>query len=145
MIRNVVLSILVLFSISMYAQQDEPVSNIGKTLVEIKQEFPNLEYYGYDNQGEDYISRDPNGGDTSFHFVCSNNRIVKEYMKSQDNDGFSIMMYNHFCESFIEKYKWALKTDTPSRKQFVFRYYTLDIILKKENNKDTMLFMYQKR
>lgn len=130
---------------NIYAQQNEPVSNIGRTKYEMRQEFPNLEYYGQDRNGEEYISRDPNGGDTSFHFVFSSNRVVKEYMKSQDSEGFSVLMYNQFCETFVDKYRWALRTNIANHKQFIFQNYTLDIILKKENGKDIMLFMYQKR
>ncbi len=143
--KFIMLIIMALFTLNLYAQQNEPVSNIGRTMYEMRQEFQNLEYYGKDRNGEEYIFRDPNGGDTSFHFVFFNNRVVKEYMKSQDNEGFSILMFNQFCKTFVEKYRWALQINNTNHKQFVFRNYTLDIILKMENNKNTMLFMYQKR
>lgn len=147
MVQKLIVYLLIIFlgSINVYAQHDEPVSNVGRTLNEVKQEFPNLLFFGNDKDGEEYISKDLDGGDVSFHFVSKNGIIVKEFLKSQDKDGFSVMMFNQFCNTFIGKYKWALQNNTATHKHFVFTRYTLDISLTEENGMDTMLFMYKRR
>lgn len=73
--RISLLLLLFILSISLFAQ--EPGNNLGKTISQIQQEFPNLAFLRYDKGYQVYNSAGDDEDFTSFYF--SNGRVVGEY------------------------------------------------------------------
>lgn len=72
-----VFAFMVLFSIILCVNAQEPGNNLGKSLASIQQSFPNLSFLRTENGYQIYKSNGEGNDFTSFYF--SNGRLVGEY------------------------------------------------------------------
>ena len=86
-----------------FAFSQEPGNNLGKTVAQIQQGFPNLKSQG-DDKGYKVYKSSADGDDfTSFYF--SNGRLVGEYTYIFDysDSGYIRDLYNSLFNSFANK------------------------------------------
>lgn len=95
-VMNRVFKILFL-SFSLFApiilNAQEPKNNLGKTISQLRQTFPNLRYVETRNGMAEYIS---NG----ITFTFKNNKVVAESMDVDEGRGFGHDWFNAMLESF---------------------------------------------
>ena len=132
-------------SYSLLAQNEEPVSNIGKTFHEMNSSvFPGMKYKGQRNGKIEYEWKDSEDEDILYIFAFSNNILVSECMKISSDNGFASLFYNSLCDKFIGQYRWALTSSITGHQHFVFSKYSLDIILETNQASELLLFVYNK-
>ena len=79
------------------ARDNEPGNNLGKTISELRQVFPNARYVRTEAKGDFYTDgEDPSEGLSCF-FYLKNNRVVEECMIIQSNDGFPSRWCQQWC------------------------------------------------
>ncbi len=138
------LCFIFIYSINLYAQKAEPISNIGKSFTEMNTSvFPGMKYRRQINGKIEYEWGDPNDGIIHI-FTFSNKTLVTECMLVESNDGFATQLYNSLCDTFIGKYRWALTSSSTGKQHFIFTKYTLDIILNLHGNTEVLMFIYNK-
>ena len=82
------------------ARDNEPGNNLGKTICELRQVFPNARYLRTEVNGDFYTDgEDPSEGLSCF-FYLKNNRVIEECMIIQSNDGFPKMVYDAWINTF---------------------------------------------
>lgn len=82
------------------ARGNEPGNNLGKTICELRQVFPNARYLRTEVNGDFYTDgEDPSEGLSCF-FYLKNNRVIEECMIIQSNDGFPKMVYDAWINTF---------------------------------------------
>lgn len=86
--KIILLLLLVALRLNCYSQ--EPDCNIGKTLVAMEQEFPDLRYIKTDSKGDEYEDGYPQDGIASF-FYFKDGYVIEECMICISNDGFPHM------------------------------------------------------
>ena len=102
--RTLITAIFAILIISSaYAQTNEPGNNIGRTLSQMKQLFPELRYTKTDSKGTQYEDGYPQDGIATF-FYFKNDRVVEECMIVQSNDGFPKVWFDQMVSSFITNY-----------------------------------------
>ena len=133
-------SLLVLsliLSMSLFAQS--PGNNLGKSLAQIQQDFPNLKPLG-DDKGYKVYKSSADGDDfTSFYF--SNGRLVGEYTYIFDysGSGYITDLYNSLLNRFA-KYGVKHKRSTSPSYDVTFFYFSNFIV--KFANYHTQLQIY---
>ncbi len=140
--KSILLFLLVELCVNCFSQ--EPGCNIGKSLVTMKQEFPDLRYVKTDSKGDEYEDGYPQDG-IAFFFYFKNGYVIEECMICQSNDGFPYMWYGSLVKSFTKKYNYALVANEMNYKKFMFSYFYVNIIYVSENGKNTALVVYEKR
>ena len=120
----------------------EPGNNLGKSLFQMKQDFPGLRYVGQDENGDKYEDGCPQDEIASF-FIFKNNYLIEECLICQTNDGFPHMWFSSMVESFNKKWHSALKVNKEYHKKYVFSYFTIDLIYVTENGDNTALIVYK--
>ncbi len=100
-----------------------PVSNVGKTLSVIKDEFSDLQYIDRDDKGDVYAS----GIESSItqYFTIKNNVVVEEALVCGSEDEFAHDFFIRYRNTFLEKYKDAVIRDAGNEIKFIFPYYSL--------------------
>lgn len=79
-------------NINTYAQ-NEPNCNIGKSLTQMKKDFPELRFTKTDTKGDQYMDGYPQDGIGVF-FYMKDDIVIEECMIVQSNDGFPRMWYD---------------------------------------------------
>jgi hypothetical protein len=120
--KRILTIIAMVFAILSAFAQSQPGNNLGKSLLTMKQEFPELRYLRTDEKGDFY----------------------EECMICESTDGFSKMWYDSMWESFASKYAYAVVENTYHSKKFRFRGFVINLIFYAENGKNTALIVYQK-
>ena len=91
------------------ARDNEPGNNLGKTICELRQVFPNARYLRTEVNGDFYTDgEDPSEGLSCF-FYLKNNRVIEECMIIQSNDGFPKMVYDAWINTFSKYMRVAAK------------------------------------
>ena len=83
-----------------YARGDEPGNNLGKTISELRQVFPNAHYVRTEAKGDFYTDGEDTSEGLSCFFYLKNNRVIEECMIIQSNDGFPKMVYDRWIKTF---------------------------------------------
>ena len=141
--KRILTIIAMVFAILSAFAQSQPGNNLGKSLLTMKQEFPELRYLRTDEKGDFYEDGYPEDGIAMF-FYFNGNAVTEECMICESTDGFSKMWYDSMWESFASKYAYAVVENTYHSKKFRFRGYVINLIFYAENGKNTALIVYQK-
>jgi hypothetical protein len=136
--------LIVLFMIFLGAFAQEPGNNLGKTLSEMKQKFPELRYIKTDQKGDEYEDGYPQDGIATF-FYFNNGKVIEECMICQSNDGFPLDWFRSLCAEFNKKWSPSIRENTRNHKEYVFSSFSVDLIYVSENNQNTALIVYSKR
>lgn len=80
-----------------------PVSNVGKSLSVLKEEFHDLECI--DNKNNRKIYASGNDDDITQYFTVENNVVVEEALVCGSTDGFSYEFFKRYKSTFSAKYK----------------------------------------
>lgn len=117
-----------------------PVSNVGKSLTVIKEEFYDLRCIDNKNNREIYASG--NDDDVTQYFTIENNVVVEEALVCGSTDNFAYDFFRQYKSTFSTKYKNSIIRDTGNEIKFVFPYYTLTVTdsRKHEMNLTQILF-----
>ena len=123
-----------------YAQTNEPGNNIGRTLSQMKQLFPELRYTKTDSKGTQYEDGYPQDGIATF-FYFKDNKVIEECMIVQSNDGFPRMWFDKMVDSFVTNYPPGFGTSGYNAKHWC--YSTVHLIFVSENNINTAMIVYE--
>lgn len=116
----------------------EPKNNLGKTIIELRQLFPDVYYVRTEDKGDFYT--DGEGEITNF-FYLKNNRVVEEGMIIQSVDEFSSMFYIELIESFSNYAQTAAFRIGVNH--MCFSTFSTHLMFFVEHGKNTVLLFYQ--
>lgn len=125
-----------------YAQTNEPGNNIGKTLSQMKQLFPELRYTKTDSKGTQYEDGYPQDGIATF-FYFKDNKVVEECMIVQSNDGFPRMWFDKMVDSFVTNYPPGFGTSSYNAKHWCYSTFQVHLIYVSEKGTNTALIVYE--
>ena len=137
-----IFTVLFMYFLGAFAQ--EPGNNLGKTLSEMKQKFPELRYIKTDQKGDEYEDGYPQDGIATF-FYFNNGKVIEECMICQSNDGFPLDWFRSLCTEFNKRWSPSIRENTSTHKEYVFSNFSVDLIYVSENNQNTALIVYSKR
>ena len=80
--------------------QNEPATNIGKSLIEMKVKFPELRFLEHTTNGDNYQDGYTKDG-ISIFFTFKGNRVISESLMVESNDGFAKEWYEELKEGMI--------------------------------------------
>lgn len=128
--------------ITLCAFAQEPGNNLGKSIAQIKQNFPNLIYSRIDKGYEVYKSKGEDEDFTSFYF--SNGRLVSEetFIFDDTSNGNYI---NHLYSSLALKllnFNGKVKRRRYSDSDITFFYFS-DFIIKVANYRNQLQILYE--
>ena len=136
------LIILIASAISCFAQQ-KPGNNLGKSLLTMQREFPELRYIRTDEKGAFYEDGYPEDGIGLF-FYFRNKVVVEECMICESTDGFPKMWYDQLWETFSSNYPSAVIKNTYNTKVFDFGDFKVHLIFYSEYGTNTALIVYER-
>ena len=123
------------------ARGNEPGNNLGKTISELRQVFPNARYVRTEAKGDFYTDgEDPSEGLSCF-FYLKNDRVIEECMIIQSNDGFPKMVYDQWINTFSKYMSVAAFGDGVNH--MCFSTFSMHIMFFAEYGKNTALLVYQ--
>lgn len=125
-----------------YAQTNEPGNNIGRTLSQMKQLFPELRYTKTDSKGTQYEDGYPQDGIATF-FYFKDNKVIEECMIVQSNDGFPRMWFDKMVDSFVTNYPPGFGTSGYNAKHWCYSTFSVHLIFVSENNINTAMIVYE--
>lgn len=125
-----------------YAQTNEPGNNIGRTLSQMKQLFPELRYIKMDSKGTQYEDGYPQDGMATF-FYFKDNKVIEECMIVQSNDGFPRMWFDKMVDSFVTNYPPGFGTSGYNAKHWCYSTFSVHLIFVSENNINTAMIVYE--
>lgn len=125
-----------------YAQTNEPGNNIGRTLSQMKQLFPELRYIKTDSKGMQYEDGYPQDGIATF-FYFKDNKVIEECMIVQSNDGFPRMWFDKMVDSFVTNYPPGFGTSGYNAKHWCYSTFSVHLIFVSENNINTAMIVYE--
>ena len=125
-----------------YAQTNEPGNNIGKSLAQMKQLFPELRYIGTDSKGTKYEDGYPQDGIATF-FYFKDNKVIEECMIVQSNDSFPRIWFDKMVDEFITNYPAAFGTNSYNVKHWCYSTFQVHLIYISEDGTNTALIIYE--
>ena len=125
-----------------YAQTNEPGNNIGRTLSQMKQLFPELRYTKTDSKGTQYEDGYPQDGIATF-FYFKDNKVIEECMIVQSNDGFPKMWFDKMVDSFVTNYPPGFGTSGYNAKHWCYSTFSVHLIFVSEDNINTAMIVYE--
>ena len=141
--RTLITAIFAILIISSaYAQTNEPGNNIGRTLSQMKQLFPELRYTKTDSKGTQYEDGYPQDGIATL-FYFKNDRVVEECMIVQSNDGFPKVWFEQMVSSFITNYPPGFGTNSPIAYHWCYSTFQVHLIYVSERGINTALLVYE--
>lgn len=141
--KKILLTIIATISVVFgYAQNKEPGNNIGKSLIVMKQLFPELRYIKTDSKGVEYEDGYPQDGIATF-FYFKNDRVVEECMIVQSNDGFPRMWFNQMVDTFITNYPPGFGTNSPNSYHWCYSTFQVHLLYVSERGTNTALLVYE--
>lgn len=142
--HRLILVTLILFSVQVsFARSNEPATNIGTSLSEMKMKFPELRYIGTEEKGDEYEDGYPEDGIGVF-FYFKNNIVIEECMIVQSDDGFARQVFNSWVDGIYIKYPGLCSKSSYNAKHTLFSKFRLHIIFVAENGTNTALLIYEK-
>lgn len=140
-IRLCITSLFVSIATLCNAKSNEPGNNLGKTISELRQVFPNARYVRTEAKGDFYTDgEDPSEGLSCF-FYLKNDRVIEECMIIQSNDGFPKMVYDQWINTFSKYMQVAAFGDGVNH--MCFSTFSTHIMFFTEQDKNTALLVYQ--
>lgn len=134
-------ALLVTMFLSVKAKTGEPGNNLGKTLIELRQVFPNVRYVRTEAKGDFYTDgEDPSEGICCF-FYLNGNRVIEECMIVQSYDDFPQNVYNSWLNTF-SKYI-SVSAFGNGVNHMCFSTFSTHIMFFSEQGKNTALLVYQ--
>lgn len=133
----------ILIGISIFAQND-PKCNIGKSLNQMKIEFPELRYVTTDQKGDQYEDGYPQDGIGVF-FYFNDGIVVEECMICQSEDGFPKEWFNSMANEFDTKYYSKIERQTLCTRIYGFSTFKINLLYISENGMNTAMIVYEKR
>ena len=95
-ILTLVLSLLI-FNLNIQAQsKEEPKNNLNKTLEQLQITFPNLQYWGTNNNVVRYKYED------NILFELKNNRVISEFMTVEGEGNYPYDWYTAMTNAFYK-------------------------------------------
>lgn len=131
-----------LILICAHAQTNEPGNNIGRTLSQMKQLFPELRYTKTDSKGTQYEDGYPQDGIATF-FYFKDNKVIEECMIVQSNDGVPRMWFDKMVDSFVTNYPPGFGTSGYNAKHWCYSTFSVHLIFVSENNINTAMIVYE--
>lgn len=132
-ILTLVLS-LIITSLNIQAQsKEEPKNNLNKTLEQLQITFPNLQYWGADNNVVRYKYED------NMLFELKNNRVISEFMTIEGEGNYPYDWYTAMTNAFYKtNYTHILKGDTGNT--FIYSYFSVYINYSNRNNTASIMY-----
>lgn len=127
-------------SINTFAQK-EPKCNIGKSIYQMKKDFPELRYIKTDTKGHQYMDGYPQDGIGVFFYI-KNEIVVEECMMVQSNDGFPQMWFTSMVNAF-SNYPPKFKVDKRNVKHLCYSTFSVHIIYISEHDTNTAMIIYE--
>lgn len=128
-------------NINTYAQ-NEPNCNIGKSLTQMKKDFPELRFTKTDTKGDQYMDGYPQDGIGVF-FYMKDDIVIEECMIVQSNDGFPRMWYDKMVDSFVSNYPPGFGTSGYNANHWCYSTFSVHLIYVSENNINTAMIIYE--
>lgn len=149
-IKILVSTVLLFFSfLSVCAQKNEPMCNIGKSLGQMRTEGYNLGYRGTTQNGnEKYIDINNSGDGFLYEFVANNGRIIEESMVILDVPNEFARKFHDSLRSKMESgYSWAIVSKNNNLILFNFSYFTVELTIETDNSKnaENMHLIYRQK
>ncbi len=123
------------------ARGNEPGNNLGKTISELRQVFPNARYVRTEAKGDFYTDGEDTSEGLSCFFYLKNYRVIEECMIIQSNDGFPKMVYDRWIKTFSKYMQVAAFGDGVNH--MCFSTFSTHIMFFTEQGKNTALLVYQ--
>lgn len=120
----------------------EPGTNIGKTLSEMRQKFPELRYTKTDEKGMQYEDGYPQDGIATF-FYFRDNIVVEECMIVQATDGFPRMWYDKMVETFNSNYHRVCGVDGYNVHRWCYSSFKVHLLYVSERGTNTAMIIYE--
>lgn len=121
----------------------DPGTNVGKSVAQLRQVFPNLTYTKSDSDGEHYFDgEDPTEGITCF-FTVKGNQVVEECMMVTDTNDFPLQWWRSVCDKFYNDRAWSDVDPQVGHYKFYYSYFTIDLIYIEEGKKKTAMAVYK--
>lgn len=128
-----------------FIQNDEPGTNVGKSLFSLCQVFPNIKFIKSDYLGDHYYDgEDPTEG-VNCMFIVKNNLVVEECIMIQDTNGFPLLCWRSICDKFYNDSKWTNIEHKLGHYKFYYSFFSVDVIYIEENQLNTAMVVYKLR
>lgn len=128
------------FSINTFAQK-EPMCNIGKSLYQMKKNFPELRYIKTDTKGDQYMDGYSQDGIGVFFYI-KNGMVIEECMMVQSYDEFPLMWFNNMINAF-SNYPPKFRVDKRNAKHLCYSTFSVHIIYISEHDTNTAMIIYE--
>ena len=120
----------------------EPGNNLGKTLSQMKRDFPDLRYITTDAKGDKYQDGYTEEG-ISIYFYIKNQKVVEECLICQSNDGFAKMWFDSMVEGFKENTSYRnIRQPEPGFYQFVYSSFKINLFYIVQDGLENALIIY---
>ena len=124
---------------------NEPATNIGTSLSEMKKKFPKLHHIGTDELGEVYEDGEYHSEDgVSLRFYFKNDILIYESMMVVSNDGFAREAFNSWVDEIFIKHPGMCSKSSYNAKHTLYSNFRLHIIFKTEKGNNIAFIMYEK-
>lgn len=149
-IKILVTIVLLFFGfLSVCAQKNEPMCNIGKSLGQMRTEGYNLGYRGTTQNGnEKYIDISNSSDGILYEYIANNGRIIEESMVILDVPNEFARKFHDSLRSKMESgYSWAIASKNYNSIRFNFSYFTVELSLETDNSKnaENMHLIYRQK
>ncbi len=143
MMKKIILSILaVLVNITVYAQIDEPESNIGSTLEAMQQKYPELRFIASDEKGDQYADGYKKDNMATF-FYFKDGKCIEEYIICESTDDTPYTWYKSKVALFDQKY-YSVGRNIVYGREYSFSTFRVKLICVTSEGTQTALLIYEK-
>lgn len=144
----VTIVLLFLSFLSVCAQKNEPMCNIGKSLGQMRTEGYNLCKGTTQNGNEKYIEINNSSDGIFYEYIVKSGRIIEESMVILDvPNEFARKFHDSLRLKMESNYSWAIVSKSYNRIRFNFSYFTVELSLETDNSKnaENMHLVYRQK
>lgn len=141
-IKRHLVILLILFVLPQLALAFEPGNNLGKSITQLKTEFPDLQYSKSEIKGDLYIDNSDEGFPTFFWF--KNGLAIEECLMIQDTTDFPLMWWRQMCDKFYNETSYKRVDPKTGHYKFYYSNFIVDLIYIEENGNKTAMIVYTK-
>lgn len=139
--KKIQLLFWLLFSVCcVYAQ--EPGNNLGKSLTQMRQEFPELRYIKSDEKGQQYEDGYPEDGIAVF-FYFNNNVVVEECMIVQSYNGFPKMWFEAMKDKFLSDFNPICGVNGSNRYVWCYSTFKIHLVYFQDQGVNNAMIIYE--
>ncbi len=131
-----------LVSMTIYAQVNEPENNIGKSLSEMQQKYPELRFIGSDEKGDQYMDGYKKDNMATF-FYLRDDQVVEEYIICESTSDAPYAWYKSKVALFDQKY-YSAGRNIVYGKEYSFSTFRVKLICVTSEGIQTALLIYEK-